>query len=240
MTPAFHLFLPQMRMSHDAIVERARTAEAVGLRRRRVHGPSRPAARGAPGHVGGDGDRRLGAGTNDLVARRPPGVVRRAAPSGRAGPRGHVPRPRIGRTVRARHRLGLRAIRARDVRGRLHRARPSASAGSANHSPSCAPCGPATSSTSKASTSRWSVRSNARGRHVRSPSRSAEPASARSRSCASTPTGGTFPSTNSTGSTNAVTKRATRGSRCSRWWRWCRRKQPAKRSPPRPHVGSAG
>jgi alkanesulfonate monooxygenase SsuD/methylene tetrahydromethanopterin reductase-like flavin-dependent oxidoreductase (luciferase family) len=31
MTAAFHLFLPQMRMSHDAIVERARTAEAVGF-----------------------------------------------------------------------------------------------------------------------------------------------------------------------------------------------------------------
>ena len=31
MTPAFHLFLPQMRMSHDAIVERARAAEAVGF-----------------------------------------------------------------------------------------------------------------------------------------------------------------------------------------------------------------
>jgi alkanesulfonate monooxygenase SsuD/methylene tetrahydromethanopterin reductase-like flavin-dependent oxidoreductase (luciferase family) len=31
MTPAFHLFLPQMRMSHDAIVERARTAEGVGF-----------------------------------------------------------------------------------------------------------------------------------------------------------------------------------------------------------------
>ncbi len=31
MNPAFHLFLPQMRMSHDAIVERARTAEAVGF-----------------------------------------------------------------------------------------------------------------------------------------------------------------------------------------------------------------
>jgi alkanesulfonate monooxygenase SsuD/methylene tetrahydromethanopterin reductase-like flavin-dependent oxidoreductase (luciferase family) len=30
-TPAFHLFLPQMRMTHDAIVERARTAEAVGF-----------------------------------------------------------------------------------------------------------------------------------------------------------------------------------------------------------------
>jgi alkanesulfonate monooxygenase SsuD/methylene tetrahydromethanopterin reductase-like flavin-dependent oxidoreductase (luciferase family) len=31
MNPAFHLFLPQMRMSHDAIVERARTAEGVGF-----------------------------------------------------------------------------------------------------------------------------------------------------------------------------------------------------------------
>jgi alkanesulfonate monooxygenase SsuD/methylene tetrahydromethanopterin reductase-like flavin-dependent oxidoreductase (luciferase family) len=30
-TPAFHLFLPQMRMSHDAIVDRARTAEAAGF-----------------------------------------------------------------------------------------------------------------------------------------------------------------------------------------------------------------
>lgn len=29
--PAFHLFLPQMRMTHDAIVERARTAESVGF-----------------------------------------------------------------------------------------------------------------------------------------------------------------------------------------------------------------
>jgi alkanesulfonate monooxygenase SsuD/methylene tetrahydromethanopterin reductase-like flavin-dependent oxidoreductase (luciferase family) len=31
MTAAFHLFLPQMRMSHDASVERARTAEAAGF-----------------------------------------------------------------------------------------------------------------------------------------------------------------------------------------------------------------
>jgi alkanesulfonate monooxygenase SsuD/methylene tetrahydromethanopterin reductase-like flavin-dependent oxidoreductase (luciferase family) len=31
MSPAFHLFLPQMRMTHDTIVERARTAEAVGF-----------------------------------------------------------------------------------------------------------------------------------------------------------------------------------------------------------------
>jgi len=30
-TPAFHLFLPQMRMSHDAIVERALVAEAAGF-----------------------------------------------------------------------------------------------------------------------------------------------------------------------------------------------------------------
>jgi alkanesulfonate monooxygenase SsuD/methylene tetrahydromethanopterin reductase-like flavin-dependent oxidoreductase (luciferase family) len=30
-TPTFHLFLPQMRMSHDAIVERARAAEANGF-----------------------------------------------------------------------------------------------------------------------------------------------------------------------------------------------------------------
>ena len=30
-SPRFHLFLPQMRMTHDAIVERARTAEAVGF-----------------------------------------------------------------------------------------------------------------------------------------------------------------------------------------------------------------
>lgn len=31
MSPSFHLFLPQMRMSHDAIVERALAAEAVGF-----------------------------------------------------------------------------------------------------------------------------------------------------------------------------------------------------------------
>jgi len=31
MAPTFQLFLPQMRMSHEAIVERARTAEAVGF-----------------------------------------------------------------------------------------------------------------------------------------------------------------------------------------------------------------
>jgi alkanesulfonate monooxygenase SsuD/methylene tetrahydromethanopterin reductase-like flavin-dependent oxidoreductase (luciferase family) len=31
MSPAFHLFLPQMRMSHDAIVERALAAEAAGF-----------------------------------------------------------------------------------------------------------------------------------------------------------------------------------------------------------------
>jgi alkanesulfonate monooxygenase SsuD/methylene tetrahydromethanopterin reductase-like flavin-dependent oxidoreductase (luciferase family) len=30
-TPAFHLFLPQMRMSHDAIVDRALAAEAAGF-----------------------------------------------------------------------------------------------------------------------------------------------------------------------------------------------------------------
>jgi alkanesulfonate monooxygenase SsuD/methylene tetrahydromethanopterin reductase-like flavin-dependent oxidoreductase (luciferase family) len=31
MSPTFHLFLPQMRMTHDAIVERARAAEAAGF-----------------------------------------------------------------------------------------------------------------------------------------------------------------------------------------------------------------
>jgi alkanesulfonate monooxygenase SsuD/methylene tetrahydromethanopterin reductase-like flavin-dependent oxidoreductase (luciferase family) len=31
MSPSFHLFLPQMRMPHDAIVERARAAEAAGF-----------------------------------------------------------------------------------------------------------------------------------------------------------------------------------------------------------------
>ena len=30
-SPTFHFFLPQMRMTHDAIVERARIAEAVGF-----------------------------------------------------------------------------------------------------------------------------------------------------------------------------------------------------------------
>ena len=30
-TPSFHLFLPQMRMSHDAIVERALAAESAGF-----------------------------------------------------------------------------------------------------------------------------------------------------------------------------------------------------------------
>ena len=40
----FHLFLPQMRMPLDAIVERARAAEAAGFEGMALHGPPRPAA----------------------------------------------------------------------------------------------------------------------------------------------------------------------------------------------------
>ena len=118
-----HLFLPQMR--HVARRHRRAGPGRGGgrLRGHRLHGPPRPAARGRAGHVGGDGDRRVGARPHDHVDRvghlvlcdafRHPAVLARQV---------DLARPRVRGPVRAGHRVGLGARRARDLRHRHDRA----------------------------------------------------------------------------------------------------------------------
>ena len=93
------------------------------LRGHRAHGPPRPADGGPARHVGGDDDGDLAAGADAVAGRGPPRAVRPAAAPGGARPPGGHPRPRLGRALRAGHRVGLGARRARHLRGRVGAAR---------------------------------------------------------------------------------------------------------------------
>ena len=83
-----HLFLPQMRMSLDVLVVQGAGRRGGRLRRRRAHGPPRPAAGRRPADVGRDGHRHLAGRPHDARHHRPPRAVRRLPPPGRARPRG--------------------------------------------------------------------------------------------------------------------------------------------------------
>ena len=112
----FHLFLPQMRMPLDAIVERALAAEAAGFEGIALMDHLAP-----PLAAQHDMWEAMTAATwllaRTRVARRgPPRPVRPAAAPGGARPPGGHPRPRLGRPLRAGHRLGLGARRARHLR----------------------------------------------------------------------------------------------------------------------------
>ena len=118
----FNLFLPQMRMAFPDLVARARAAEAagfVGLTGMDHLAP--PMAEDQPMYEAMVTTTWLAAHTETLRlgslvlcdAFRLPAVLARA---------GHLDRPRVGRPLRARHRLGLGPRRVHDVRRRLHRA----------------------------------------------------------------------------------------------------------------------
>ena len=115
----FWVFLPQMRLTMDQMVERARAAEAAGFAG--VAGMDHltpPLAESQPMFEA--------MVTNTWLAsqhRAPPGRVTgplRLIPAPRRpGTRGGHPRPRLGRPVRARDRLGLGRRRTGDVRRRV-------------------------------------------------------------------------------------------------------------------------
>src|SRR3954466_11432023 len=133
MAAEFHLFLPQMRMTHDAIVERARAAEAAGFTGVAFMDHLAPPmaddqdmweamsiagwglAHQTPPLAG---DARPRGGAHDDAHRGSSRAVRRRAASGDARPPGHVTRPRVSWSVRARHRLGLGTRGTGDLRRR--------------------------------------------------------------------------------------------------------------------------
>ena len=150
MAPTFHLFLPQMRMTHEAIVERALAAEAAGF-----EGISFMDHLAPPMALDQDmweamTHRGLGARPHLDAQGRPPRPLRLLPPPGGAGPAGDVARPRLARPVRARDRLGLGARRARGLRGRLHGGPGAGRVGWPRPWRSCEVCGPARSSTTTA------------------------------------------------------------------------------------------
>ena len=117
----FWLYLPQMRLTMDQMVERGPGGRSRRLPRHGRHGPPGPAARREPGHVRADGRQHLGGRPHQQPQRRLARAVRLLPPSGHAGPRGRLPRPRLERPLRARHRLGLGRGGNGDVRPRLPR-----------------------------------------------------------------------------------------------------------------------
>ena len=81
--PEFHLFLPQMRMTLDAIVERAQAAESGGLHRHVGHGSPRPAARARAPDVRGDDHQHVARRAHESAEGRQPRPLRRVPPSRR-------------------------------------------------------------------------------------------------------------------------------------------------------------
>ncbi len=121
--PWFGIYLPQLRMPFERILERTLAAEAAGFDSiwlmDHFVAPRAPEVDTYRGVHRRDRARR--AHLDD--SHRPSRAVRPVPPSGAARQdRGHARRD-LGRPARARHRLGLRAGRARDVRLRSRTAR---------------------------------------------------------------------------------------------------------------------
>ena len=118
----FNLFLPQMRLSFDDLVARARAAEAggfVGITGMDHLVP--PMADDQPMFEAIVTTTWLAAHT-ERSAGRIARALRRVPPPGRAGASSGVDRPRVRRPLRARHRMGLGTRGVHDVRCRLDRA----------------------------------------------------------------------------------------------------------------------
>ena len=116
--PEFHLFLPQMRMTLDTIVERAQAAEGGGLHRHVGHGPPRAAARTRASDVRSDDHQHVAGRAHESPEGRQPRALRRVPPPGDVGARSGRHRRRVRRSVRARDRIGLRRRRVRHLRYR--------------------------------------------------------------------------------------------------------------------------
>ena len=165
----FNLFLPQMRLSFDDLVARARAAEAARLRRDHRHGPPGAAAGRRPADVRGDRHDDVARRAHRAIARRLARALRRVPPPGGARASSGLDRPRLRRPLRARHRMGLGARRVRDVRCRFDRAARRVSIGSARRWRSCARCGRARSSTTTAATTSCAAHGRSRVRSARIP-----------------------------------------------------------------------
>ena len=83
--PEFHLYLPQMRLSMDAMVEKAQRRRGGRLRRHGGHGPPRAADGRAARHVRGAHDQRVVAGPHRTARAGSTRAVRRVPASGGAG-----------------------------------------------------------------------------------------------------------------------------------------------------------
>ena len=70
-----HLFLPQMRMTMDAMVERAQAAEAAGFDGIALDGPPRAAAGRGPADVRGDDHGDVAGRPHGAAHHRPPGPL---------------------------------------------------------------------------------------------------------------------------------------------------------------------
>ena len=216
--PEFHLFLPQMRMTLDAIVERAQAAEAAGFTG--MSGMDHLVPPLAPEHPMYEAmtTNMWLAARHESPEGRQPRALRRVPPPDDVGARGGDDRPRVRRSLRARDRIGLRAktssprsawapssrgdrttrlgetlevLRAALVGRELHYEGQFFTITEGRTAPHPAGTHPD------------------RGRRHR--------ARARWRSSPSTPTGGTARCTGSTSSTRCAPVPATRGSRRSRW-----------------------
>ena len=118
--PEFHLFLPQMRMTLDAIVERAQTAEAAGFTG--MSGMDHlvpPLALEHPMYEAMSTNMWLAA-AHESAHGRQPRPLRRVSSSRDAGARGGGDRQRVRRSFRVGDRIRIRTRRVRHVR---HRAR---------------------------------------------------------------------------------------------------------------------
>ena len=115
----FWVFLPQMRLTMEQLVERARAAEAGGVRRRGRHGsPDSPSGR-EPAHVRSDDHEHVARQSYRAPSGRVTRPLRLLPAPGRSGTRSGLHRPCLGRALRARDRLGLGRGRTRNVRRRV-------------------------------------------------------------------------------------------------------------------------
>ena len=120
-TPEFHLYLPQMRLGIDAMVEKAQAAEAAGFTG--MAGMDHLAPPMALEHAMYEAitSSRVAAGPHRAAG---PGAARalRRVPTPRgARTRGRDPRPRFRRPLRARDRVGFGDRGIHHVRGHAHR-----------------------------------------------------------------------------------------------------------------------
>ena len=117
----FWVFLPQMRMTMDQLVDRAQAAEAAGFAGVASMDHLAPPGRRGLADVRGDDHQRVARRPDRAAARRIPRPLRLLPASRGPGPGSGLTRPCLRRALRARPRLGLGRRRAACVRHRIPR-----------------------------------------------------------------------------------------------------------------------